>query len=118
MTQNKKHDDSPYHPLARDERASVSFDCPLDNKQVVGSALSIEKSIEGRRALRFNKIEDDSIKLNIPDNLLRKTKPYLPQLSELDTVRHFTKLSRRSFSLDTHFYTLGSCTMKYNPKVN
>ncbi|MBU2531043.1 MAG: aminomethyl-transferring glycine dehydrogenase subunit GcvPB, partial [Elusimicrobia bacterium] len=83
-----------------------------------GSALSIEKSVLGRRALRFNKIEDSSLELNIPENFLRKTKPYLPQLSELDVVRHFTKLSRRSFSLDTHFYPLGSCTMKYNPKVN
>ncbi|MCG2726813.1 MAG: aminomethyl-transferring glycine dehydrogenase subunit GcvPB [Elusimicrobia bacterium] len=82
------------------------------------SALSIEKSIEGRRAIRFNKINDDSISIDIPDNFLRKTKPHLPQLSELDAVRHFTKLSRRSFSLDTHFYPLGSCTMKYNPKIN
>ncbi|MCK5106388.1 MAG: aminomethyl-transferring glycine dehydrogenase subunit GcvPB, partial [Elusimicrobiales bacterium] len=82
------------------------------------SALGIEKSIEGRRAIRFNKIEDDSLSLDIPNNLLRKTKPYLPQLSELDAVRHFTRLSRRSFSLDTHFYPLGSCTMKYNPKIN
>ena len=82
------------------------------------STLSIEKSIEGRRAIRFNKVEDDSISLNIPENLLRKTKPHLPQISELDTVRHFTRLSHRSFSLDTHFYPLGSCTMKYNPKIN
>ncbi|MEA3306544.1 MAG: aminomethyl-transferring glycine dehydrogenase subunit GcvPB [Elusimicrobiota bacterium] len=82
------------------------------------AALSIEKSVEGRRAVRFNKIEDNSLTLNIPDNLLRKTKPLLPELSELDAVRHFTRLSRRSFSLDTHFYPLGSCTMKYNPKIN
>lgn len=83
-----------------------------------GSILSIEKSMEGRRAIRFNKIEDESLSLDIPDNLLRETKPNLPELSELDAVRHFTKLSRRSFSLDTHFYPLGSCTMKYNPKIN
>ncbi len=82
------------------------------------AALSIEKSVEGRRAIRFNKVEDKSLSLDIPDNLLRKTKPLLPQLSELDAVRHFTRLSRRSFSLDTHFYPLGSCTMKYNPKIN
>ena len=42
----------------------------------------------------------------------------LPDNSELEVVRHFTKLSQRSFSIDTGFYPLGSCTMKYNPRVN
>jgi glycine dehydrogenase subunit 2 len=42
----------------------------------------------------------------------------LPELSELDVVRHFTRLSQKNFSIDTHFYPLGSCTMKYNPKIN
>jgi glycine dehydrogenase subunit 2 len=44
--------------------------------------------------------------------------PPLPEVSELTLVRHFTRLSRQNFSIDTHFYPLGSCTMKYNPKVN
>ncbi len=48
--------------------------------------------------------------------LTRDTAPGLPEAGELDTVRHFTRLSRRNFSVDTHFYPLGSCTMKYNPK--
>ncbi len=43
--------------------------------------------------------------------------PALPEVSELDAVRHFTNLSRRNFSVDTNFYPLGSCTMKYNAKV-
>ncbi|NND65700.1 MAG: aminomethyl-transferring glycine dehydrogenase subunit GcvPB [Gammaproteobacteria bacterium] len=47
----------------------------------------------------------------------RQAKPMLPALSELDVVRHFTGLSQRNFSIDTQFYPLGSCTMKYNPKV-
>src|SRR5688572_13467695 len=53
----------------------------------------------------------------IPANLRRKSKPLLPEVSELEAVRHFTKLSQLNFSIDTHFYPLGSCTMKYNPKA-
>ena len=52
----------------------------------------------------------------LPENLLRREAPLLPEVSELDMVRHYTNLSRRNFSVDTHFYPLGSCTMKYNPK--
>ena len=54
---------------------------------------------------------------DIPESLRRKTRPLLPEVSELDTVRHFTRLSQLNFSIDTHFYPLGSCTMKYNPKA-
>ena len=53
----------------------------------------------------------------IPENLRRISKPLLPEVSELDAVRHYTNLSRRNFSIDTHFYPLGSCTMKYNPRA-
>ena len=54
---------------------------------------------------------------NIPQNLLRKTPPLLPEVSEMDTVRHYTRLSQLNFSIDTEFYPLGSCTMKYNPRA-
>lgn len=78
--------------------------------------LSIEKSVPQRRAIRFvNPFEQ---KFSVPENLIRKTKPLLPELSELDVVRHFTGLSKLNFSVDTNFYPLGSCTMKYNPKIN
>src|SRR3954471_24549820 len=52
----------------------------------------------------------------IPPALRRAARPRLPTVSELDAVRHYTNLSRRNFSIDTHFYPLGSCTMKYNPR--
>ncbi len=52
----------------------------------------------------------------LPGELVRKSPPDLPRLSELDVVRHFTRLSRRNFGVDSNFYPLGSCTMKYNPK--
>src|ERR1700683_2085016 len=53
----------------------------------------------------------------IPEHLRRRAAPRLPEVSELDAVRHFTRLSQLNFSIDTHFYPLGSCTMKYNPKA-
>lgn len=52
----------------------------------------------------------------LPAELLRKNAPKLPELSELDVVRHFTRLSRLNYCVDGNFYPLGSCTMKYNPK--
>ncbi|HWR39651.1 MAG TPA: aminomethyl-transferring glycine dehydrogenase subunit GcvPB [Patescibacteria group bacterium] len=54
----------------------------------------------------------------IPDALLRQEPPVLPQVSQQELMRHYTGLSRRNFGVDTGFYPLGSCTMKYNPKVN
>ncbi|MBR5661396.1 MAG: aminomethyl-transferring glycine dehydrogenase subunit GcvPB [Bacteroidales bacterium] len=54
----------------------------------------------------------------IPTSLLRSEAPALPQVSEVDVVRHYTNLSQMNFGVDTGFYPLGSCTMKYNPKIN
>jgi len=54
---------------------------------------------------------------DIPQNLLRKQPPLLPEVSEMDAVRHYTRLSQKNFSIDTEFYPLGSCTMKYNPRA-
>jgi len=54
---------------------------------------------------------------DIPHGLRRKQRPLLPEVSELQAVRHFTRLSQLNFSIDTHFYPLGSCTMKYNPRA-
>lgn len=53
----------------------------------------------------------------IPAALLRNEPPLLPEASEMDVVRHYTGLSQKNFSIDTHFYPLGSCTMKYNPRA-
>jgi glycine dehydrogenase subunit 2 len=55
--------------------------------------------------------------VDLPAALLRRQAPLLPEVSELDAVRHFTRLSQRNFSIDTQFYPLGSCTMKYNPRA-
>jgi glycine dehydrogenase subunit 2 len=78
--------------------------------------LIFEKSVSGRRGGRAARSDvPGSIHLN--PSLLRERPAELPELSELDVVRHFTELSRRNFGVDTNFYPLGSCTMKYNPKV-
>lgn len=53
---------------------------------------------------------------DLPAELLRVVPPALPEVSELQAVRHYTRLSQRNYSIDTHFYPLGSCTMKYNPR--
>ena len=54
---------------------------------------------------------------DLPAGLRRREAPALPEVSELEAVRHYTRLSQKNFSIDTHFYPLGSCTMKYNPRA-
>ncbi len=78
--------------------------------------LIYEQSIPGRRGVKLP-ASDVPASASLPENLLRKESAALAEVSELDLVRHFTNLSRRNFSVDTNFYPLGSCTMKYNAKV-
>ncbi|MDJ0759865.1 MAG: aminomethyl-transferring glycine dehydrogenase subunit GcvPB [Woeseiaceae bacterium] len=74
-----------------------------------------EKSREGRRAFAQSPVDEAPV--DLPESMLRTDRPLLPEASELQVVRHFTRLSQKNFSIDTHFYPLGSCTMKYNPKA-
>ena len=82
--------------------------------------LLFETSVKGRKGVSLPALDVPRIspKDVWNDNLLRSTPPELPELGELDVVRHFTKLSNRNFGVDSGFYPLGSCTMKYNPKIN
>lgn len=85
----------------------------------MNNKLIFEKSVKDRGT---NYIARPDIPLKkakelLPQNYLRDDLD-LPSLGELDVVRHYTNLSRLNFSVDTHFYPLGSCTMKYNPKIN
>ena len=77
--------------------------------------LIFEKSVTGRRGVRAPK-SDVPVKAELLKKYQRSRKLELPEVSELDAVRHFTALSQRNYSVDTNFYPLGSCTMKYNPK--
>jgi glycine dehydrogenase subunit 2 len=82
--------------------------------------LIFELSKEGRRGYRLPDLdvpgpEPESL---VDSGLLRQRAPRLPEVSEVDVVRHYTALSRRNYGVDLGFYPLGSCTMKYNPKIN
>ena len=76
--------------------------------------LIFERSKPGRRCTTFTTRESHGI----PASMVRKTLPLLPEVSELELVRHYVGLSHLNFSIDTTFYPLGSCTMKYNPRVH
>ena len=76
--------------------------------------LIFERSQEGRRATAQAPLVRQQNTL--PEGFRRKNRALLPQVSELQVVRHYTNLSRKNFSIDTQFYPLGSCTMKYNPR--
>jgi len=82
--------------------------------------LIFEISKEGRIAYSLPPCDVDEKELNtlIPDSFLRSEDVDLPEVSEVDVVRHFTNISNKNYGVDTGFYPLGSCTMKYNPKIN
>jgi glycine dehydrogenase subunit 2 len=80
------------------------------------SSLIFEASRQGRAAKAQIPAMTSGECDDIPAALLRKDVPLLPEVSELQVVRHFTRLSKKNFAIDTHFYPLGSCTMKYNPR--
>ena len=85
--------------------------------------LIFEKSSPGRTAYSLPECDvpvgaNNYSPLPIPKRFLRDEIAELPEVAEIDVVRHFTRLSQLNYSVDTNFYPLGSCTMKYNPKVN
>ncbi|HHW39786.1 MAG TPA: aminomethyl-transferring glycine dehydrogenase subunit GcvPB [Syntrophomonadaceae bacterium] len=84
------------------------------------SKLIFEKSVKGARAFTLPEsgIPPAMVTEEIPADLLREEDPLLPEISEVEAVRHFTELSQKSYGVDSGFYPLGSCTMKYNPKIN
>jgi len=74
-----------------------------------------ERSVPGRRAWSFPELDVPNI--DVPQDHGRRSAPGLPEVAETDLVRHFTRLSQINYGVDTGFYPLGSCSMKYNPKV-
>jgi glycine dehydrogenase subunit 2 len=79
-----------------------------------------ERSVPGRRAFvpPETDVPESPLADLIPSGLLRSSPPRLPEVSEPEIVRHYNRLSKRNFDLDTGFYPLGSCTMKHNPKLH
>ena len=80
--------------------------------------LIFDLSKEGRQGYSLPSRTWDAGLDDLPQGLRRASAPALPQVSELDVVRHYTNLSQMNFGVDSGFYPLGSCTMKYNPKIN
>jgi glycine dehydrogenase subunit 2 len=92
---------------------------PYDNQQAY-DRLIFEVSSPGRVAysLPAPDVDVERARSSIPATYLRRAPAELPEVSELDLVRHYSRLSQMNYGVDTHFYPLGSCTMKYNPKIN
>lgn len=82
--------------------------------------LIFEISKPGRIGYSLTDLDVPEVDLTdlLPKSLIRKKEAALPEVSELDIMRHYTALSNRNHGVDTGFYPLGSCTMKYNPKIN
>jgi glycine dehydrogenase subunit 2 len=82
--------------------------------------LIFEVSVPGRKAYRLPELDVNagSIESLLPQELLREQDADLPEVSEVEVIRHYTNLSNKNYGVDTGFYPLGSCTMKYNPKIN
>ncbi|WP_287211285.1 aminomethyl-transferring glycine dehydrogenase subunit GcvPB [Muribaculum sp.] len=89
------------------------------NRKYYGK-LIFELSHKGRKGYMLPKYgaSDNNPLSNLPSEMLRSQKPELPEVDELTVVRHYTNMSNNNFGVDTGFYPLGSCTMKYNPKIN
>ncbi len=79
--------------------------------------LIFEKSRAGRRATAQAPLQQADLE-SIPEQFRRRQSASMPEVSEMQVVRHYTQLSQKNFSIDTHFYPLGSCTMKYNPRAS
>lgn len=79
-----------------------------------------ELSCEGKIGYKLPILDVDDINIDslIPKNMLRENQAFLPEVSEVDVVRHYTALSNKNYCVEKGFYPLGSCTMKYNPKIN
>ncbi len=82
--------------------------------------VSFDASVPGRRGCVLPPLDvaEKAVASLLPGEMLRREPVCLPELSEVDVVRHFTRLSQKNFAVDEGFYPLGSCTMKYNPKCN
>ena len=111
-------------PAADASGRGAAFHSPGGGEQLtVVEPLIFAASTPGRRAVRFPRASEAAIEAGraqppLPAASRRAAAPALPEVSELDLLRHFNRLSHLNHAIDLGFYPLGSCTMKYNPKVN
>jgi glycine dehydrogenase subunit 2 len=106
-------------PVATPSPPPANADTPTAQQREAATTI-FERSVEGRRAGTVPACDVPERPLDelIPRNLRRERPPELPEVSEPEIVRHYNRLSRRNFDLDTGPYPLGSCTMKHNPRLN
>jgi glycine dehydrogenase subunit 2 len=100
---------------------AVPSNADVPTPQQRDAAVTIyEKSVSGRRAAQLPDpgVPETPLAELVPERLLRAGPPKLPEISEPEIVRHYNRISRRNFDVDTGFYPLGSCTMKHNPRLN
>ena len=114
--------EAPGRPDASGRGAAFSGAAGGDELKVV-EPLIFERSRAERRAVRFPHASEAAREAGagqpqLPASVLRAQAPRLPEVSELDMLRHFNRLAHLNQAIDLNFYPLGSCTMKYNPKVN
>jgi len=99
-----------------------AFDDDLTLEQIhwQNEGLLFDQSRPGRIGVQLPPVGVDEVPLEeiLPAELVREDVPGMPELSEVDVIRHFTRISRRNYSVDLGLYPLGSCTMKYNPRIN
>lgn len=86
----------------------------------MSETLIFERGAPGRKAYSLPDLDVPDQELNdlIPEDYLRQEDPLLPEVSEVEVIRHYTRLSKLNYGVDTGIYPLGTCTMKYNPKLN
>ena len=106
-------------PTAPSARPPANAETPTAQQRDVARTI-FERSVEGRRAAVLPPLDvpERPLEQLIPAHLLREHPAELPEVSEPEIVRHYNRISRRNFDLDTGPYPLGSCTMKHNPRVN
>ena len=101
--------------VAQDRRHTADFEGKTDDHPLI-----FETGSPGLCAVSLPKSDVPTAKREavVPVELLAEAPPALPEVGELDLVRHYKRLAHRCFSIDENFYPLGSCTMKYNPRIN
>ena len=98
----------------------MTEDWPGECGLILNEPLIFERGAKGRKGYSLPRLDVDRVSPEDiwPRKLIRKDLEGFPEMSEVEIVRHFTRLSQWNYGVDSGFYPLGSCTMKYNPKVN
>jgi glycine dehydrogenase subunit 2 len=115
INENRLHADPEIQGTTPQSGRGDQFETPMQRDRAV---TIYEKSKEGRRAFVAPELDVPETADALPERFRRSEPPKLPEIAEPEIVRHYNRLSKRNFDLDTGFYPLGSCTMKHNPKLH